>query len=122
MTTRITIPEPVPIPTWSDSEVARLLAISSPPVSPLSPWSSSPPQIPFSPPPLVPSSSLPLSPPSPVLAPTPPLPLPLLLPSTSRREDRHEVTLPPRKRLGITLGPRYEVRESSATAAARPAG
>ncbi|GKE60257.1 hypothetical protein Tco_1510624 [Tanacetum coccineum] len=43
MTARITIPEPVPVPTWSDSEVARLLAISSPPASPLSPWSSSPP-------------------------------------------------------------------------------
>ncbi|GKG17342.1 hypothetical protein Tco_0362299, partial [Tanacetum coccineum] len=26
MTARITIPEPVPVPTWSDSEVARLLA------------------------------------------------------------------------------------------------
>ncbi|GKE78127.1 hypothetical protein Tco_1544247 [Tanacetum coccineum] len=30
-----------------------------------------------------------------------------------------EVTLLPRKRLGITLGPRYEVGESSSTAAAR---
>ncbi|GJY51550.1 hypothetical protein Tco_0442397 [Tanacetum coccineum] len=66
--------------------VARLLAISSPPASPLSPWSSSPPQIPF-----------PLSPPSP---------------------DRSEVNLPPRKRLGLALGPRYEVGESSAAAAA----
>ncbi|GJU97558.1 hypothetical protein Tco_1326829 [Tanacetum coccineum] len=37
MTARITIPEPVPVPAWSDSEVARLLAISSPPASPLSP-------------------------------------------------------------------------------------
>nr|GFB12573.1 reverse transcriptase domain-containing protein [Tanacetum cinerariifolium] len=36
-------------------------------------------------------------------------------------EDRPEVTLPPQKRLDITLGPRYEVRESS-FAAARPAG
>ncbi|GJW81100.1 hypothetical protein Tco_0145075 [Tanacetum coccineum] len=43
MTARITIPEPIPVPAWSDSEVARLLAISSPPASPLSPWSSSPP-------------------------------------------------------------------------------
>ncbi|GKG37912.1 hypothetical protein Tco_0457135, partial [Tanacetum coccineum] len=39
MTARITIPEPLPVPTWSDSEVARLLAISSPLASPLSPWS-----------------------------------------------------------------------------------
>nr|GFC84145.1 hypothetical protein [Tanacetum cinerariifolium] len=42
--------------------------------------------------------------------------------SASRKEDRPEVILPPRKRLGITLGPRYEVGESSSAAAARPAG
>nr|GFC90585.1 hypothetical protein [Tanacetum cinerariifolium] len=47
---------------------------------------------------------------------------PLQLPSASRREDRPEVTLPPRKRLDIALGPRYEVGESSSAAAARPAG
>ncbi|GJY98104.1 putative reverse transcriptase domain-containing protein [Tanacetum coccineum] len=47
---------------------------------------------------------------------------PLLLPSASRREDRPEVTLPPQKRLGIALGPGYEVGESSSAAAARPAG
>ncbi|GJX29079.1 hypothetical protein Tco_0237158 [Tanacetum coccineum] len=173
MTARITIPEPVPVPAWSDSEVARLLAISSPPASPLSSWSSSPPQIPFPLPPPIPSPSLTLSlpslvlsasPPSPIrslgyraamirmrakaaatfhslplpppfiLSPTrpdapPPLPTsaptslpPLVLPSASRREDRPEVHLPPRKRLGITLGPRYEVGESSAAAATRPAG
>ncbi|GJZ32753.1 hypothetical protein Tco_0578189 [Tanacetum coccineum] len=151
MTARITIPEPVPVPAWSDSEVARLLAISSPPASPLSPWSSSPPQIPFPLPPSIPSPSLPLPPPSPVAEatatshslPLPPpfilsltrpdalLPLPtsaltslppLLLPSASRREDIPEVNLPPQRRLGIALGPRYEVGESSAAAAARPAG
>ncbi|GKD06449.1 hypothetical protein Tco_1181423 [Tanacetum coccineum] len=44
---------------------------------------------------------------------------PLLLPSASHRKDRPEVTLPPRKRLGITLGPRYEVGDSLSTAAAR---
>ncbi|GJR03371.1 hypothetical protein Tco_0526355 [Tanacetum coccineum] len=148
VTARISIPAPVPTPVWSDAEVARLLAISTPPSSPLSPWSSPLPQIP--------SPSLPLSPPSPVadgriyflfstittpfiLSPTrpdapslgipPPLPIsvptsspPLLLPSASRREDRPEVTLPPRKRLGIALGPGYEVGESSSAAAARPAG
>ncbi|GKC53345.1 hypothetical protein Tco_1076090 [Tanacetum coccineum] len=152
-----------------DRAVSRLLAISTPPSSPLSPWSS-----PF---PHIPSPSLPLSPPSHVLSPAPPLSLirslgyraamiwqrveaastshslplpppfilsptrsdapssgippplpilvptsspPLLLPSASRREDRPEVTLPPRKRLGIALGPRYEVGESSSAAAARP--
>ncbi|GKF91411.1 hypothetical protein Tco_0275112, partial [Tanacetum coccineum] len=84
------------------------------------------------------SHSLPLPPPF-ILSPTrsdapslgipPPLPIsvptsspPLLLPSVSRRGDRPEVTLPPRKRLGIPLGPRYEVEESSSDAAARPAG
>ncbi|GKE38108.1 hypothetical protein Tco_1461513 [Tanacetum coccineum] len=83
------------------------------------------------------SHSLPLPPPF-ILSPTisdapsswipPPLPIsvpisspPFLLPSASRREDRLEVTLPPRKRLGIALGPRYEVGESSSSAAARPA-
>nr|GFD02121.1 hypothetical protein [Tanacetum cinerariifolium] len=65
-TTRISIPAPVPMPAWTDSEVVRLLAISSPPASPLSPWSSPPPQIPF--PPLPPI----LSPPSPVLSLAPP--------------------------------------------------
>nr|GFC50717.1 hypothetical protein [Tanacetum cinerariifolium] len=75
MTARISIPAPVPMPAWTDSEVVRLLAISSPPASPLSPW-----------------------------------------------EDRPEVTLPPRKRLDIALGPRYEVGESSSAAAARLAG
>nr|GFC56099.1 hypothetical protein [Tanacetum cinerariifolium] len=38
MTARISIPAPVPIPAWTDSEVVRLLSISSPPASPLSPW------------------------------------------------------------------------------------
>nr|GEZ65943.1 hypothetical protein [Tanacetum cinerariifolium] len=120
-------------------EVVRLLAISSPPASPLSPWPSPPPHIPF--PPLPPI----LSPPSPVLSPAPPpspirslgyrAPMirqrdeaaytsspPLQLPSASSRKDIPEVTLPPRKRLDITLGPRYEVGESSSAAAARPAG
>ncbi|GKE06552.1 hypothetical protein Tco_1398570, partial [Tanacetum coccineum] len=148
VTARISIPAPVPTPVWSDAEVDRLLAISTPPSSPLSPWSSPLPQIP-SPPlpvsPLLPISSLVL-----VLSPSPPaspirplgyraamirlraeavstsyslpLPPPLHLLSTDRREDRPKVTLPPRKRLGIALGPAYEVGESSSAAAARPAG
>ncbi|GJX74905.1 putative reverse transcriptase domain-containing protein, partial [Tanacetum coccineum] len=45
---------------------------------------------------------------------------PLLLPSTNCREDIPKVTLPSRKRLGIALGLRYEVGESSSAAAARP--
>nr|GFD58894.1 hypothetical protein [Tanacetum cinerariifolium] len=47
---------------------------------------------------------------------------PSQLPSASRREDRPEVTLPPRKRLDISLSPRYEVGESSSAAATRLAG
>nr|GFA60128.1 hypothetical protein [Tanacetum cinerariifolium] len=39
-TARISIPALVPMPAWTDSEVVRLLAISSPPASPLSPWDS----------------------------------------------------------------------------------
>ncbi|GJR07594.1 hypothetical protein Tco_0790246 [Tanacetum coccineum] len=169
----------ISIPALVPTEVARLLAISTPPSSPLSLWSSPIPHIPSPPLPSIPSPSLPLSPPSPVLSPAPPpspirslgyraamirlraeaastshsLPLPppfilsptrsdapssgippplpisvptssppLLLPSASRREDRPEVTLPPRKRLGIALGPRYEVGESSFATAARPVG
>ncbi|GJR37470.1 hypothetical protein Tco_1213154 [Tanacetum coccineum] len=122
VTTRISIPAPIPIPAWSDAEVARLLAISTSPSSPLSPWSSPLPQIP--------SPSLPLSPPSPMraeaastshslpwsptlhtLTPTrsdahikipPPFPYqfllsspPLLLPSASRRRQ-NPVTIIPR--------------------------
>nr|GEY29149.1 putative reverse transcriptase domain-containing protein [Tanacetum cinerariifolium] len=147
MTARISIPTPLPVLAWSDSEVVRLLAMSSPPSSPLSPLSSPPPRISFPPLPSI------LSPPSPVphlllilhyyhhpsYSPTisnapssripPPLPIsaptsspPLQLPYASRREDRPEVTLPPQKRLGIALGPGYEVGESSSAAAARPAG
>ncbi|GJZ67602.1 putative reverse transcriptase domain-containing protein [Tanacetum coccineum] len=173
VTARISIPAPVPTPVWSDAEVARLLAISTPPSSPLSPWSSPLPQIPSPPLPPIPSPSLPVSPPLPVSSPVPvlspsppaspirplgyraamirlraeaastshslPLPPPIILShtrpaapssgtpplhllSTDRREDRPEVTLPPRKRLGIALGPAYEVGESSSAAAARPAG
>nr|GEY64904.1 putative reverse transcriptase domain-containing protein [Tanacetum cinerariifolium] len=47
---------------------------------------------------------------------------PLQPPSASCREDRPEVTLPPQKKLGITLGLGYEVGESSSAAAARPVG
>ncbi|GKE89244.1 hypothetical protein Tco_1566719 [Tanacetum coccineum] len=154
--------------------------MSTPPSSPLSPWSSPLPQITspllplilsplqVSPPlPQIPSPPLPVSSPVHVLSSSPPaspirplgyraamiwvraeaastshsLPLPppiilshtrpdapssgippLHLLSTDRREDRPEVTLPPRKRLGIALGPKYEIGEISSAAAARPVG
>ncbi|GJW51059.1 hypothetical protein Tco_0092410 [Tanacetum coccineum] len=47
---------------------------------------------------------------------------PLLLPYTDRRADRPEVCLPPRKRLCIALGLRYEVGESLSALTARPTG
>ncbi|GJS77642.1 putative reverse transcriptase domain-containing protein [Tanacetum coccineum] len=49
VTARISIRDEPPTPFWSDTEVARLLAIPTPPPSPLSPWSSPLPQIPSPP-------------------------------------------------------------------------
>ncbi|GKF58991.1 hypothetical protein Tco_0175777, partial [Tanacetum coccineum] len=124
-------------------QVEPLLALTTPPPSPLTPLSS--------PLPHIPSPPLPASPPASVLPASPsaspihplgyraamiwlraetsstsyPLPTsspPLQLLSFDCRADRPEITLPPRKRLGVDLGPRYEVGESSAAAAARPIG
>ncbi|GJT22059.1 hypothetical protein Tco_0891996 [Tanacetum coccineum] len=160
---RISIRDEPPTPFWSDTEVARLLAIPTSPPSPLSPSSSPVPQIPspplpvspppasstyllgyrvamirlraeapstsYSPPPHIilshtradtpPSGTLPSGTP-PLL----PIPLPtsspsLLLPSADHGADRLEVCLPPQKRLCFAFGPRYEVGESSSSAAAR---
>ncbi|GKA46811.1 hypothetical protein Tco_0739694 [Tanacetum coccineum] len=71
VTTRISIRDEPPTPFWFDTEVTRLLAIPTPPPSPLSPWSSPLPQIPSPPLPLI-LSPLPVSSPFPV---SPPLPL-----------------------------------------------
>ncbi|GJT90338.1 hypothetical protein Tco_1079183 [Tanacetum coccineum] len=187
VTARISIRDETPIPFWSDTEVARLFAIPTPPPLPLFLWSSPLPQIPSPPLPSI-LSPLPISSPLPVSPPLPlaPLPLPVsptyplgyksamirlrdeapstsysplphiilshtradtppsgtpssgtppILPiplhtsllslhllSTDRRADRPEVTLPPRKRLCIALGPRYEVGESLSTPTARIPG
>ncbi|GJU53363.1 hypothetical protein Tco_1227077 [Tanacetum coccineum] len=128
---------PPPHPAY---RVARLLAIPTPPPSPLSSWSSllphisSPPLPPILSPllvrlPLTVFSSHPVKSNAPSSGTPPLLPIPaptssppLLLPFTNRREDRPEVTLLPRKRLGIDLGPSYEVGESSSAAAARLTG
>nr|GEV75633.1 reverse transcriptase domain-containing protein [Tanacetum cinerariifolium] len=46
---------------------------------------------------------------------------PLLLPSTDYRADALEVTLPPRKRLCVALGPRFKAEESLSAPTTRPA-
>ncbi|GJU61958.1 hypothetical protein Tco_1243793, partial [Tanacetum coccineum] len=124
-TARISIRPEAPMPFPSEEEVERLLALPSPPPSPLSPWSSPLPQIP-SPPLPPPLSSLQLPPPIPTSlplpsSPLPPLPASLFIPPlVDRREDTPEAELPPCKRLCLTaLTSRYEVGESS-TAAPRP--
>ncbi|GKA74146.1 hypothetical protein Tco_0780448 [Tanacetum coccineum] len=61
VTARISIQDEPPTPFWSDTEVSRLLAIPTPPPSPLSPWSSPLPQI-HSPPLTVSSPVLVISP------------------------------------------------------------
>ncbi|GJY04899.1 hypothetical protein Tco_0370839 [Tanacetum coccineum] len=122
-------------------KVSRLLVIPTPPPSPLSLWSLPLPQIPSPPLPLraeaaSTSHSLPLPPPiilshtrsdasSSGTSPLLPISLPTSLPplhllSTDRRVERLEVTLLPQKRLGIYLGLRYKVRESSSAPTARP--
>ncbi|GJU36867.1 hypothetical protein Tco_1185221 [Tanacetum coccineum] len=133
ITARMYVRSQAPIPFPPEAEVARLLAIPTPPPSPLTPLSSPLPQIPSPP---LPEPSPPtnltyaeaplgyraagirLGAASPL--PLPPLSSPLLLPSTNRRSDIPEVLLPPQKRLCIALGPRFEVRESSSAAATRP--
>ncbi|GKD92931.1 hypothetical protein Tco_1372768 [Tanacetum coccineum] len=68
---RISIRDEPPTPFWSDTKVARVFAIPTPPPSPLSPWSSPLPQIPSPPlPPIL--SPLPVSSPPPT-SPTYPL-------------------------------------------------
>ncbi|GJR99881.1 putative reverse transcriptase domain-containing protein [Tanacetum coccineum] len=142
MTARISIRDEPSISLPPREEVERLLALTTPPPSPLTPLSSPLPQIPSPPLPASPPASvLPASPPASPIRPlgyraamirlraeTPstshPLPLPtssppLQLLSSDHRADRTEITLPPRKRLGIDLGPRCEVGESLAAAAAR---
>ncbi|GJU07900.1 hypothetical protein Tco_1124330 [Tanacetum coccineum] len=74
VTARILIRDEPPTPFWSKTKVARLLAIPTPPPSPLSLWSSPLPQIPFPPlPPIL--SPLPVSPPLPISSPPPATPI-----------------------------------------------
>ncbi|GJV99988.1 hypothetical protein Tco_1555240 [Tanacetum coccineum] len=116
MTARISIRAKPSISLPPREEVEKLLALTTPPPSPLTLLSSPLPHIP-SPPLPVPPPTPPLLPiPAPILSP------PVILPSIDRRADRPEVCLPPRKWLCFTHGPRYEVGESSSAAAARPTG
>ncbi|GJV95822.1 hypothetical protein Tco_1547399 [Tanacetum coccineum] len=135
-TSCIPSPPPSPLSLWS----SPLPQIPLPPLPVSSSVPVSPPPLPASPTyPLgyraamiqlraeTPSTSHPLlssTPPSrtPPLLPIPlPTPLPpLLLHSTVCKAGVSEVTLPPRKRLYIALGPRYEVGESSSAPTARP--
>ncbi|GJV72453.1 hypothetical protein Tco_1492448 [Tanacetum coccineum] len=130
-----TVSPVAPILFPSEAEVARLLAIPTPPPSLLTPLSSPLPQIPLLP---LPVPSLPTTSPtyaeaplgnkaarirlratSPLPSPTsPPTYHPLLLPapSTSRRADIPEAVLPPQKRLCLAASPRFKVGESSAAA------
>ncbi|GJU57410.1 putative reverse transcriptase domain-containing protein [Tanacetum coccineum] len=93
MTARISIRDEPSISLPPREEVERLLALTTPPPSPLIPLSSPLLQIP--------------SPPT---------------PSITTSIYRPNITLPPRKRLGIDLGSRCKVGESSAVVAARPIG
>ncbi|GJZ97824.1 hypothetical protein Tco_0670277 [Tanacetum coccineum] len=130
MTARISIQDEPFISLPPREEVERLLALTTPPPSPLTLVSS--------PLPHIPSPPFPASPPASPIRPlgyrdamiwlraeTPstshPLPLPtssppLQLLSSDHRTDRPEITLPPRKRLGVDLGPRYEIGEGSSIA------
>ncbi|GKE55580.1 hypothetical protein Tco_1494765, partial [Tanacetum coccineum] len=140
VTAMISIQDEPPTPFWSDTEVARLFAIPTPPPSPLSPWSSPLPQIPSPPlPPIL--SPLPVSSPPPA-SPTYPLGYRVAMirdtttlthtatyfittfasTSADHGADRPEVCLPPWKRLCFAFGPRYEVGESSSALVARPTG
>ncbi|GKC04791.1 hypothetical protein Tco_0996401 [Tanacetum coccineum] len=143
MTARISIRDEPSISLPPREEVERLLALTTPPPSPLTPLSSPLPQIPSPPlPASPPASALPASPSASPIRPlgyraamirlraeTPSTSHPLLtsspplqLLSSNRGADRPEITLPPRKRLGIDLGPRYEIGEGSSAAVARLTG
>ncbi|GJY96856.1 putative reverse transcriptase domain-containing protein [Tanacetum coccineum] len=135
-TSRMSVRSQAPIPFPFEAEVARFLALPTPPPAPLTPLSSPLPQIPSPP---LPVPSPPTTSPTYAKAPlgykaakirlraASPLPLPppsspLLIPSTDRRADIPEAVLPPRKRLCLTPGPKFEDGESSSFAAVRPTG
>nr|GFA23778.1 hypothetical protein [Tanacetum cinerariifolium] len=104
---RISVQPHICIPFRSKSEVERLLAIPTPPLSPVSLTSYTIP---------------PLLTPFPIYTPLPTssFPLPSLIPSTSGSESIPEADIPLRKRaLFTTPTSRYEIGESYVVAAAR---
>nr|GEV63681.1 putative reverse transcriptase domain-containing protein [Tanacetum cinerariifolium] len=114
VTARMSIRPQTPISLPSDTEISRLIAIPTPPPSPLFPLSSPLPHIP--------------SPPLPLLSPPPTDPTyeeaPLgyrvaRLRWRAEREEIPEVDLPLQKRLCTAHTGTYELGESSAVAAAR---
>ncbi|GJT86241.1 hypothetical protein Tco_1067958 [Tanacetum coccineum] len=136
-TSRMSVQSQTPIPFPSEAEVARLLALPTPPPYPLTPLSSLLPQIRLplpSPPTTSPTYvEAPLgyravgirlrvvSPPThhPSKIPSPPL----LLPSTTHRDDLPEADMSLQKRARFTAPTgRFEIGESSLAAAARHAG
>ncbi|GJZ86838.1 hypothetical protein Tco_0658448 [Tanacetum coccineum] len=124
VTARMSIRHQAPAPFLSEEVAERLLALPTPPPSPLSPYSSPLPQIP--------------SPPLPISSPPPNGPTYIegslgsraagirqrvALPSHVHETEMPEICLPLRKRpRRTTPGPGYEVGESSAAGAARQFG
>ncbi|GKA63190.1 hypothetical protein Tco_0762796 [Tanacetum coccineum] len=124
VTARMSIRPQAPTPFLSEEDAERFLALPTPPLSPLSPYSSPLPQIPSPP---LPIPSPPPNSPTYIEAPlgfraagirqrdTPPSPV--------HETEIPEICLPLRKRPCRTAPtPRYEVRESSAAGAARQDG
>ncbi|GJX78976.1 hypothetical protein Tco_0327125 [Tanacetum coccineum] len=124
VTARMSIRPQAPAPFLSEEVAERLLALPTPPPSPLSPYSSPLPQIP--------------SPPLPIPSPLPNSPTHVerslgsravgirqrdALPSPVHETGMPKICLPLRKRpCRTTPGPGYEVGESSAAGAARRVG
>ncbi|GJU31513.1 hypothetical protein Tco_1175102, partial [Tanacetum coccineum] len=124
VTARMSIRTQAPAPFLSEEVAERLLALPTPPPSPLSPYSSPLPQIP--------SPPLPIPPPPPIIPTYAEGSLGSraagirqrdALPSPIHESEIPEMWLPLRKRLcRTTPGPGYEVGESSAAGTARQVG
>ncbi|GKA67078.1 hypothetical protein Tco_0766886, partial [Tanacetum coccineum] len=122
VTTRISIPAPVPTPVWSDARyhpscyIYSTIITALPMVITTSPdtFSTTTPDTISITTSITTTTSI--TPVPRVLSPLPPC-----SPISSIGEDRPKVNLPPQKRLGVTLSPAYEVGESTSAVVARPA-